>query len=223
MTVFTSHEEALARALMRIGAIKFGAFRLKLHESQPDARLSPIYVNLRTPDSPKAGPLGDHELGLIALCWREIMWNHSMGADLLCAIPNAGTPMGAHMQARTGLETVQLIKQEIDGTRQISSMHPSPYVGMDKRTLLLDAVISGAHTKLEAVAVLRASGFDVRELMVVLDRMQGGDELMHEFNVEVFPIFKIDILLGFYVEEGDITQMQRDEVLAYLQSQRIAS
>ncbi|MEI4914016.1 hypothetical protein Q8G39_28620, partial [Klebsiella pneumoniae] len=38
---------AFADALLACGAVKFGAFRLKLHEREPDAPLSPIYVDLR--------------------------------------------------------------------------------------------------------------------------------------------------------------------------------
>ena len=37
----------LAGQLLKIGAIKFGNFRLKLHEKNPDAPLSPIYIDLR--------------------------------------------------------------------------------------------------------------------------------------------------------------------------------
>ena len=34
----------VARALFDEGAVKFGAFRLKLHDEHPDAPLSPIYL-----------------------------------------------------------------------------------------------------------------------------------------------------------------------------------
>ena len=43
----TPKQRAFADALLTSGAVKFGAFRLKLHETQPDAPLSPIYVDLR--------------------------------------------------------------------------------------------------------------------------------------------------------------------------------
>src|SRR5260370_16747363 len=43
----TEHQRAFADALLACGAAKFGAFRLKLHEAQPDAPLSPIYLDLR--------------------------------------------------------------------------------------------------------------------------------------------------------------------------------
>ena len=48
MSDLTETQRAFADALLATGAVKFGAFRLKLHEKQPDAPLSPIYVDLRT-------------------------------------------------------------------------------------------------------------------------------------------------------------------------------
>ena len=43
----TPKQRAFADGLLASGAVKFGAFRLKLHETQPDAPLSPMYVDLR--------------------------------------------------------------------------------------------------------------------------------------------------------------------------------
>ena len=55
-----SDREGLARALFACGAVKFGAFKLKLHQTNPDAPLSPIYFNMRVVRSfPKV-------LGLVA-------------------------------------------------------------------------------------------------------------------------------------------------------------
>ncbi len=39
--------ERLATALAEAGAVKFGAFRLKLHQERPDAPLAPLYIDLR--------------------------------------------------------------------------------------------------------------------------------------------------------------------------------
>jgi hypothetical protein len=45
--MLVKNREQLAVELLNIGAIKFGNFRLKLHEKNPDAPLSPIYIDLR--------------------------------------------------------------------------------------------------------------------------------------------------------------------------------
>lgn len=61
----TQAEEDLALKLFDIGAVQFGEFKLKLHEKNPDAPLSPIFFNFRTPDNPKPGPLTDEVLDLV--------------------------------------------------------------------------------------------------------------------------------------------------------------
>lgn len=40
----TEAQERLCSQLFDIGAIKFGSFKLKLHEKNPEAPLSPIYI-----------------------------------------------------------------------------------------------------------------------------------------------------------------------------------
>ena len=72
---YQENQRQLAQALLEVGAILTAesdhplvitrdgsdgperGFRLKLHEKTPLAPLSPIYLNLRTPDNPKPGPL----------------------------------------------------------------------------------------------------------------------------------------------------------------------
>ncbi|MBU4015036.1 hypothetical protein KJ812_06085 [Patescibacteria group bacterium] len=50
------------------GALKFGAFKLKLHEKNPAAAPSPFYMELRGRDHPKKGPLEAEDFNLIARC-----------------------------------------------------------------------------------------------------------------------------------------------------------
>ncbi len=45
-------QERLAERLFNEDVIKFGGFKLKLHEKNPEAPLSPIFFNLRTEDNP---------------------------------------------------------------------------------------------------------------------------------------------------------------------------
>lgn len=42
--ILTNIQEKLLSQLFDIGAIKFGNFKLKLHDTYPEAPLSPIYI-----------------------------------------------------------------------------------------------------------------------------------------------------------------------------------
>ena len=70
-STLTGDHAKLAQLLFKVGAIKFGAFKLKLHEKDPDAPLSPIYLNLRTDRHPEnPGPLTDEMMNLIGSLFR---------------------------------------------------------------------------------------------------------------------------------------------------------
>jgi len=47
--------------------------KLKLHEKNPDAPLSPFYINLRDRNNPKPGPLDQDDYDLIAHCLLAII------------------------------------------------------------------------------------------------------------------------------------------------------
>ena len=52
--------DGIANRLVEVGAVKFGAFKLKLHRTKPDAPLSPHYFDYRTQEHPiesKRGPV----------------------------------------------------------------------------------------------------------------------------------------------------------------------
>src|SRR3989344_4769836 len=88
----TGEQETLADSLFEIGAIKFGAFRLRLHETYPDAPLSPIYVDLRMLrrfPKEKALAIGQYEQLILPLRY-----------DLLADIPTAATPIVASLLDR---------------------------------------------------------------------------------------------------------------------------
>src|SRR5262245_8496568 len=77
--------QRLANRLFEIGAVKFGAFRIKLHETHPDAPLSPIYLNFRLLRS-YPDVLG-HSARLLLKAASKLEF------DLLADIPTGVTPI----------------------------------------------------------------------------------------------------------------------------------
>src|SRR5579864_1701908 len=85
----TLAQRTFADGLLTSGAVKFGAFRLKLHETQPDAPLSPIYVDLRVlrsyPDAMDAA----------VATLDELIVADGPAFDCYADIPMAATPLVA--------------------------------------------------------------------------------------------------------------------------------
>jgi uridine monophosphate synthetase len=220
MGTMTSRQERLALQLFDIGAIKFGAFRLKLHETHPDAPLSPIYLNLRTADNPKPGPItpeivdeiGQQLYSLAQLV--QISYSHVAG------VPRAGDPFAeAFSRASTfghhPPPLLRLRKDETPDLRHVSAVLEGTYRRGD-RVLLIDDLITQAGSKLEAIRALRETGLVVHDVLVLVDREQGGSRQLQEFNCQLHAVFSLSPLLDLYLERGKIPQAMRDEVSAYL-------
>ena len=70
MQTLNKVQRDFALRLHEIGAVKIdtrldGGFKLKLHEKNPDAPLSPFYLNIRM-QGHKDGPLTRHDIGTLA-------------------------------------------------------------------------------------------------------------------------------------------------------------
>jgi len=63
----------------------------------------------------------------------------------------------------------------------------------DRVTVIEDVVTTGGDS-LRSVQVLRDTGLDVIQLVVVLDRGEGGEENIHEARISYSPLFRIQDL-----------------------------
>ncbi|MEK7202246.1 MAG: hypothetical protein AAB669_01820 [Patescibacteria group bacterium] len=223
MKKFTPVQEELALQLFDIGAVKFGAFELKLHETQPDAPLSPIYFNLRTPDNPKPGPLIPAVMELIG----RVMYGEEsrvrLGAsyEYIAGIPNAGDPFArAFCEASPwGIRRDQLryFEKAHDGEmRQIGQLIGVVRSGCD--VLLIDDLLTKADTKLEAMQSVRATGAKVYGVLVLIDREQGGKKQLEKAWCPSHAIYKLSDLLDLYYDRGRISLATADEILDYIKA-----
>lgn len=213
-----------ALSLFNIGAVKLDkvGFRLKLHETNPNAPLSPIFFNLRDADNPKPGPMTPWAYRTAAALLDELVDRVEIEFDYFASIPNAGDPFVDALvelnPSRWSEERrIKLHKQlNADGTRRIDQIVDGT-IEPGSRVLLIDDLITEADTKLEAVKVLRDAGLIVEHLLVLIDRCQGGSDTMAASGVATHSVYQLPILLVGYVEAGLIDQALATKVLDYLQ------
>ena len=198
----------LANALFNIGAIKFGAFRLKLHEKTLDAPLSPIYVDLRI--------LRSHPSVMRRTVQILEEMSHGLQFDCYADVPTAATPIVAILShvTRTPMITPREAKTHgavgtIDGTFQ-----PGQTV------LLVDDLVTKADSKLKAIRTLEANGLKVHDVLVLVDREQGGAEQLGEAGYKLHAAFAISNLLRWYVGRKKIDRAKYEEVMSYLIANR---
>ena len=191
----TSTQEVLSSQLFDIGAIKFGAFKLNLHDAHPEAPLSPIYIDLRVlrrfPEA-KAAAVD---------AYQEI--TEPLKFDLLADVPTAATPLVASLSDRLG---VGMITPRTDskghGTgAKIDGLQESD---RGKTVLLVDDLVTNADSKLEAASVLIQNGLVVKDVVVLVDRGQGGKEQLAENGLVLHSAMSMTQMLDFYTRVGQV-------------------
>lgn len=201
----TSTKRALALGLFDIGAIRFGQFRLKLHEKHPDAPLSPIYIDLRLlrsfPEAMKAAVDAYIELmgGLEFQCYADV--------------PTAATPIVAVLSHKTGVPMIspRADKKEHGMRRQIDGVFKPGDVA-----LVVDDLITLADSKLETISILEENSLIVHDVAVMVDREQGGVQELRKRGYTCHVVYELTELLKLFLEEDKISEDQFKQTTMYL-------
>lgn len=222
--MMTLLKESIATRLFEVGAIKFGAFKLKLHETKPDAPLSPIYLNLRTPENPKPGPLTPDLVDDISIEMLRLTSHLRQTCRYIQGLPNAGIPFENAMRrilSHEGIDIpdVRLLVKTQDGDKRKIDGIVDETVARGATVLLADDLVTEADSKIEAVKALLKNNLFGNYTVVCVDREQGGTQALALLGHEVFSVFKVTDLFAYYLQRGLITQEQYDTTVAYIQRQ----
>jgi uridine monophosphate synthetase len=202
-SVFDSRT-ALTLALADIGAVKFGEFTLT------SGKKSPIYVDLRL--------LASHPdvLRQVAHAYAELLRRElEIGESgiRLAAIPYAALPIGTAVALETGLPLIYPRKEaRAHGTGQQIEGEFRP----GERAIVLDDLITTGGSKLAAIEPLEAAGLEVRDVVVLIDREQGGREDLQAAGYRLHAVLGLREMLDTLVAAGRISAGQRDKVAAFL-------
>lgn len=213
MTVTTPTQQFLANRLFTVGAVQFGQFKLKLHEQHPDAPLSPIFFNLRTPDNPKPGPL-DPELVQLIAAEMVAIFPPRQQFQGVAGVPRAGDPFAAAAAKLLRCPRLQLAKSETAERRSVTQLVGGLY-HIDDTIVVIDDLITAADSKLEAIRIFLRYGLLVRDVVTLLDRQQGGRELLLAAGVQLRSVFTASQLLNHYRDTSAITTEQHAAVADY--------
>lgn len=193
-----SSKQKLCNELFEIGAVKFGCFTLK------SGLLSPIYVDLRG--------LVSHPDVLRAVASELIKLTKPLHFDRIAGIPYAAIPIATAVSLQANYPMVYPRKEHKGyGTqRDIEGEFNKGEV-----VLVYDDLITKGTSKFEAIAPLEEAGMKVKDIIVLIDREQGGPEELKEKGYALHAVLKMSEMLDVLKKSGRISHEQFGSIKEY--------
>jgi len=196
-------EDELILALHDAGCVQFGEFRLHSGET------SPIYIDLRLLVSAPA--LLQSVARAMAALLRGLQY------DRLAAIPYAALPIGTAV-------ALELQRPLLYPRREVKAYGVQRAIEGQflpgERVVVLDDVVTTGKSKLEAIAPLQAAGLRVEDIVVVVDREQGGAQQLAAQGYRVHSVLRLGQIVDVLARSGRISAEQRSRTHAWLEGKR---
>lgn len=196
---------SFAELLYEMGAIQFGAFKLK------SGAHSPVYIDLRRMVS------DPHTLMRVA--GEMVQRSVNLTYHRIAGIPTAGLPLGTALSIAIDRP---LVYPRMEAKGYGTGLRVEGLYREGETALVVDDVISLADSKLEAIAVLESAGLVVQDVMVVVDRQMGGADMLAEKGYTLHALYTLTDLLDGLVAAELINPARREEVLDWLEEQHHA-
>ncbi|RIK44316.1 MAG: orotate phosphoribosyltransferase, partial [Chloroflexi bacterium] len=190
----------LARTLVATGCVRFGEFRLK------SGVLSPIYMDLRRLVTYPAA------LRQVARAYADRL--RELRFDRLAGIPYAALPIATAISLEMNRPLIYPRREAKEyGTRATVEGEFTP----GETIAVIDDLTTTGGSKFEAIEKLEAAGLVVRDVVVLIDRMQGARETLAAAGYQLHTVATLPALLDEWQRQGAITSAQHAAVTDFLQ------
>lgn len=191
--------ESLVLALYDIEAVKFGRFKLA------SGKKSPIYIDLRLLISRPS------VLQMAAHAYTTLL--ESLEFDLLGAIPYGGLPIGTAI-------ALEMDKPLIFPRKAAKSYGTGRTIegrwSVGQKVVIIEDLVTTGESALGGVAILKAAGLQVSDIVVLLNRQQGAEKTINERGYNLHSVLNLDQMLVILEHHERIKAKMRRKVLAYI-------
>ncbi|NJN99051.1 MAG: orotate phosphoribosyltransferase, partial [Anaerolineales bacterium] len=188
-------EQTLILGLHELGCVQFGQFTLASGQS------SPIYLDLRRLISHPA------LLKLAAEAYAGLL--RPLTFDHLAAVPYAALPLGTAV-ALTMSKSLLYPRKEVKSYGTGKTIEGVFKAG--ERVAVLEDLVTSGGSVLKAIEPLTAAGLKVSDVVVLIDREQGGREALAAQGYRLHAVLQLSQILETLYQAGRISAEQVAQV-----------
>jgi len=195
--------EKIAKALVDANVVKFGEFELG------SGNMSPIYVNLRIlPSYPETMATVTEELVKVI---------KKLKPDVVAGAERAGIPLATAISLKTKIPMIYVRNRPMSyGTKeQIEGV-----LKKGAKVILVDDMATNAYSKIKFIEGIKNSEGVVEDVLIVLDREQGGVEALAKENVKLHSLITLKELLDYMKENKMVEEDKYNEIMDYLEQNK---
>jgi orotate phosphoribosyltransferase len=195
----------VAQYLQETGAVQVNTKEpFKLHSG----KYSPIYINCRKLlSSPFA-------MSHVTLSFHQLLHVHAYNPKVIAGGETAGIPFAIALAYTMHKPAAYVRKVPKDYGGRGSLVEGADVKGAT--TFLVEDIITDGGSKLEFIKTLREAGAIVDYCFVVLDRDQGGQEKLQEYNVQLESLCSMEVLME-QLFASDLGTAEKKSLSSYLQ------
>jgi len=213
-TELNAHIDHLTRELLALKLWHAGAVRANLTDpfKLASGNFSPVYFNCRRVISNPAF------MQFFTAATMQIVGNCGIGCQAVAGGETAGIPFAAYVAQALG-RPMMYVRKAVKGHGIGSLVEGGDPTG--KTVLLVEDLITDAGSKKHFIDALRAVGGEVRDVLVLFDRQQGGAETLAGIGIKLHSVTDLTAALNVARNYRLLSESELVSISAYLNNPKV--